>query len=101
LGKTYAHIIITVFFDNIVLLLTKNQQMEKAFSKPHLGAFFAPQKTRLCGGSAACAAAPRPFNPLRTSTHPKGWIIRMADNLAADFELIRSEGVHSRPFRAL
>jgi hypothetical protein len=51
--------------------------MEKAFSKPHLGAFFASQKTGLCGGSAACAADghlrwPRPFNPLRASTHPKG-----------------------------
>jgi hypothetical protein len=34
----------------IVLLLTKNQQMEKAFSKPHLGAFFAPQKTQACRG---------------------------------------------------
>jgi hypothetical protein len=31
----------------------------------NLGAFFAPQKTGLCGGSAACAAAPRPSNPLR------------------------------------
>jgi hypothetical protein len=51
----------------IVLLLTKNQQMEKAFSKLHLGAFFASQKNGLCGGSAACAAAPRPSNPLRTN----------------------------------
>jgi hypothetical protein len=57
----------------IVLLPKKNQQMQEAFSKPHLGAFFAPQKTGLSGGSAACAAAPRPSNPLRGSQHPKGW----------------------------
>jgi hypothetical protein len=35
----------------IVLLLAKNQQMQEAFSQPHLGAFFAPQKTGLSGGS--------------------------------------------------
>jgi hypothetical protein len=29
-------------------------------AKHNLGAFFAPQKTGLSGGSAACAAAPRP-----------------------------------------
>jgi hypothetical protein len=52
----------------IVLLLAKNQQMQEAFSQPHLGAFFAPQKTGLSGGSAACAAAPRPSNPLRKGT---------------------------------
>jgi hypothetical protein len=40
--------------------------------KHHPGAFFAPQKTGLSGGSAACAAAPRPSNPLRTSPHPFG-----------------------------
>jgi hypothetical protein len=45
----------------------------RGFSKPHLGAFFAPQKTGLFGGFAACAAAPRPFNPLRGSQYPKGW----------------------------
>jgi hypothetical protein len=30
-----------------------------------MGAFFASQKTGLCGGSAAYAAAPRPYNPFR------------------------------------
>jgi hypothetical protein len=38
-----------------------------------LGAFFAPQKTGLSGGSVPPlhgVTAPRPFNPLRTSTHP-------------------------------
>jgi hypothetical protein len=33
----------------IVFPLAKNQQMRKAFSKPHLGAFFAEQKTGLSG----------------------------------------------------
>jgi hypothetical protein len=37
-----------------------------------LGAFFASQKTGLSGGFAACAAAPRPSNPLRNGT-PSGW----------------------------
>jgi hypothetical protein len=45
--------------------------MQEAFSQPNLGAFFAPQKTGLSGGSAACAAAPRPSNPLRKGT-PSG-----------------------------
>jgi hypothetical protein len=58
------------------------------FSKPHLGAFPAAPETGLCGGSAACAAAPRPSNPLRTSTHPRVDIISMIDTLAANFELI-------------
>jgi hypothetical protein len=38
--------------------ITKNQQiadLQKAFSEPHLVAFFVPQKTELSGGSAACA----------------------------------------------
>jgi hypothetical protein len=38
------------FSEIIVLLLAKNQQMQEAFSQPHLGAFFAPQKTGLSGG---------------------------------------------------
>jgi hypothetical protein len=42
---------------DIVLLLTKNQQMEKAFSKLDLGAFFAPQKTGLSGGSGRKSAS--------------------------------------------
>jgi hypothetical protein len=66
---------------DIVLLSKKNQQMHEAFSKPHLGAFFAPQKTGLCGGSVPplCGVTdghlrrPRPSNPLRTNRqHPKG-----------------------------
>jgi hypothetical protein len=41
-----------------------------------LGAFFAPQKTGLSGGSAACAADghlrwPRPSNPLRNGISGK------------------------------
>jgi hypothetical protein len=39
---------------DIVLLLAKDQQMKEAFLQPHLGAFFAPQKTGLCGGSVSC-----------------------------------------------
>jgi hypothetical protein len=31
--------------------------MEKAFSKPYMGAFFAPQKTGLCGGSGRKSAS--------------------------------------------
>jgi hypothetical protein len=34
-----------------VFLLVKNKQIQEAFSQSHLGAFFAPQKTGLCGGS--------------------------------------------------
>jgi hypothetical protein len=45
-------------------------------SRFHLGAFFAPQKTGLCGGSVPSlhgVTAPRPSNPLRTNRqHPKG-----------------------------
>jgi hypothetical protein len=45
-------------------------------SRLHLGAFFAPQKTGLCGGSVPPlhgVTAPRPSNPLRTNRqHPKG-----------------------------
>jgi hypothetical protein len=42
-----------------------------------LGAFFAPQKTGLCGAPRSRAPAPatpwlNPSNPLRASTHPKG-----------------------------
>jgi hypothetical protein len=60
---------------DIEVLLKKNQQIQESFSKIHLDAFFAPQKTGLSGGSAAthglrpcAAAAPRPYNPLRCST---------------------------------
>jgi hypothetical protein len=44
--------------------------MEKVFSKLHLGAFFASQKTGLSGGSVPPLhgmTAPRPSNPLRTN----------------------------------
>jgi hypothetical protein len=41
----------------IVLLLEKNEQMQEGFSQPHLGAFFAPQKTGLSGGSSRHSAA--------------------------------------------
>jgi hypothetical protein len=51
---------------------------ELLLTKHNLGAFFAAQKTGLCGGSVPphglrpCAAtAPRPSNPLRVS-HPSG-----------------------------
>jgi hypothetical protein len=46
----------------IVLLLAKNQQMQDAFLQPHLGAFFALQKTGLSGGSvpALCAVTAWP-----------------------------------------
>jgi hypothetical protein len=58
------------------LQLKKNQQIQDAYSKLHLGAFPAAPKTGLCGGSAACAADghlwwPRPSNPLRSSTSGK------------------------------
>jgi hypothetical protein len=74
---------------SIVLLLEKY----------YLGAFSAAPKTGLCGGSAACAAAPRPSNPLRSCgirpaatacpQAPQGVsIIRMIDILVTDFDLI-------------
>jgi hypothetical protein len=51
-----------------------------------LGAFFASQKTGLCGGSAAthglqpcAAAAPRPYNPVR------GLKLSFAVKVGADF----------------
>jgi hypothetical protein len=73
--------------------------------KYYLGAFFAAQKTGLCGGSAAYAADghlrwPRPSNPLRSygvrrwrprlvPKHPQRVsIIPMSDILITDFDLI-------------
>jgi hypothetical protein len=41
-----------------VLLPAKNKQMQEVLSKLHLGAFFAPQKTGLSGGSAPAAPWP-------------------------------------------
>jgi hypothetical protein len=60
-----------------ILLRKENPCIVFLLAKHNSGAFFAPQKTGLCGGSAAkhglrpCAAAdghlrwPRPSNPLR------------------------------------
>jgi hypothetical protein len=71
-------------------------------AKHNLGAFFAPQKTGLCGGSAACAALQKQIrricDPLRgcgvrraataCTQHPQGVSITMIDTGAADFNLM-------------
>jgi hypothetical protein len=83
---------IVLYRASLALFPEKNEQIETP-AKTDLGAFVAAQKTGLCGGSAACAAAPRPSNPLRSCgvrqaatacpKHPQGAsIIPMIDTLS-------------------
>jgi hypothetical protein len=57
-------------FTTIVLLLAKNEQIYETLARLRLGAFFAPQKTGLCGAPRFRAPAPPAAWLLRTPSIP-------------------------------
>jgi hypothetical protein len=60
--------------------------MEKAFSKLHLGAFFASQKTQACRGFRRLRSRSAPLQSLAQIPAPQEVdIIPMIDSLATDF----------------
>jgi hypothetical protein len=73
----------------IVLLLVMYEQTQKTLKNFIWAHFLLRKKPGFAGVPSRAGTAPRPSNPLRASTHPKGVdIIPIIDNVGANFELI-------------